>query len=129
MRLSQRRQGRQVVAQGVQAEADARVWATEQHETFDGAGPFGTVAIDGTLLMSQRWSFNVRAQYLSLNFNSNSGALGDYHADVQYRWRPNLAFGLGYESTHAHVVVNNSNPNGEMTFDVRGGELFVRASF
>jgi hypothetical protein len=116
-------------AHAVQAEADTRVWATVQHETFDGAWPFGTVAIDGTWVISQRWSLNARAQYLSLNFNSNSGALGDYHADVQYRWRPNLAFGLGYQSTHAHVVVNNSSPNGEMTFDVRGGELFVRASF
>ena len=87
------------------------------------------MALDGTWLVSRLCSFNARAQYMSLNLNTNSGALGDYHADVQYRWRPNLAFGLGYQSTHAHVEVHNSDPNGDMTFDVRGGELFVRASF
>jgi hypothetical protein len=118
-----------VGAHAIQGEADARVWARALHESFTGAGPFATVALDGTWLINDRYSINARAQYLSLNFNSNSGSLGDYHADVQYRWRPNLAFGLGYESTHAHVEVRNSNPNGEMTFDVHGGELFVRASF
>lgn len=121
--------GAGIGAHAIQGEADVRVWARAQHESFTGAGPFATVAIDGTFLISRLWSFNARAQYMSLNFNSNSGALGDYHADVQYRWRPNLAFGLGYESTHAHVTVNNSNPNGEMNFDVHGAELFVRASF
>ena len=116
-------------AHAIQGEADTRVWARAVHESFTGAGPFATVAIDGTWLISQRYSLNARAQYMSLNFNSNSGALGDYHVDLQYRWRPNLAFGLGYESTHAHVEVRNSDPNGEMTLDVHGGELFVRASF
>jgi hypothetical protein len=116
-------------AHAIQGEADARVWVRAQHESFTGATPFGTVAIDGSFLITDRFSFNARAQYLSLNIGSNSGALGDYHADLQYRWRPNLAFGLGYESTHARVEVTDSNPNGEMTLDVRGGELFVRASF
>jgi hypothetical protein len=116
-------------AHAIQGEADTRVWARAAHESFTGATPFGTVALDGSWLVGQRWSLNARAQYMSLNFNSNSAALGDYHVDVQYRWRANLAFGLGYESTHARVEVRDSNPNGEMTFDVRGGELFVRASF
>jgi len=116
-------------AHAIQGEAETRVWARAQHETFTGAGPFATVALDGTWLVSRLWSVNARAQYMSLNFNSNSGVLGDYHLDVQYRWRPNLSFGLGYESTHAHVEVRNSNPNGEMDFDVHGAELFVRASF
>ena len=116
-------------AHAIQGESDERVWARGLHESFTGAGPFATVALDGTWLISKRFSCNARAQYLSLNINSNSGALGDYHADVQFRWRPNLAFGIGYESTHARVEVRNSNPNGDMTFDTHGAELFVRASF
>ena len=113
----------------IQASTDARVYARGVHESFDGAGPFGTVALDGTFLITRRFSFNARAQYMSLNVNSNSGKLGDYHADVQFRWLPNIAFGLGYASTQEHVEVRNHNPNGEMRLDIHGPELFVRASF
>jgi len=112
----------------IQADAEARVYARGVHESFEGAGPFGTVAVDGTVLISPRFSFNARAQYMSLHLNNDTGKLGDYHADVQFRWKPNLAVGLGYESTQEQVTVSNSNPNGEMKFDVHGAELFLRAS-
>jgi hypothetical protein len=113
----------------IQADTEARVYARGLHESFEGAGPFGTVALDGTVLITSRFSFNARAQYMSLNLNNSNGKLGDYHADVQFRWKPNLAIGLGYESTQEQVTVSNSNPNGDMKFDVHGAELFVRASF
>ena len=121
--------GAGIGAHGIQGESVERVWARAVHESFTGAGPFATLALDGTWLITERFSFNARAQYMSLNFNSNSGSLGDYHADVQYRWLPNIAFGIGYQSTHARVEVRDSNPNGEMQLDIHGGELFVRASF
>ena len=121
--------GAGIGAHAIQGESDERVWARGVHESLTGASPFATVALDGTWLISQRFSFNARAQYLSLNYNSNSGTLGDYHADVQFRWRPNLAFGIGYESTHERVIVRNKNPNGDITFNTHGAELFVRASF
>ena len=107
----------------------ARVWARGLDESFNGAGPFGTVALDGTFLITDRFSFNARAQYMSLTLSGNKDKLGDYHADVQFRWKPNLAFGLGYESTTETVNVTSGNPYGDMQFDVHGGELFVRASF
>jgi hypothetical protein len=113
----------------IEASATTNVWARGLHESFDGAGPFGTVALDGTFLITDRFSFNARGQYMSLTLNDSKGKLGDYHADVQFRWKPNLAFGLGYESTAEQVTVTNSNPNGNMQFNVHGGELFVRASF
>ncbi len=113
----------------IQADAQARVYARGVHESFEGAGPFGTVALDGSFLITNRFSFNARAQYMSLHLNDSTGKLGDYHADVQFRWKPNLAFGLGYESTQEQVTVTNSDPNGDMKFDVHGAELFVRASF
>ncbi len=113
----------------IQASAEARVYARGVHETFDGAGPFGTVAIDGTFLITDRFSFNARAQYMSLNLHNTEGKLGDYHADLQFRWKPNLAFGVGYQSTQEQITVSNTNPEGDMKFDVKGLELFVRASF
>ena len=113
----------------IEAEATTRVYARGEHETFDGAGPFGTVAMDGTVLITQRFSFNARAQYMSLNLHNDNGKLGDYHADLQFRWLPNVAVGLGYQSTQARVEVSKSNPNGNMQLDVHGAEAFVRASF
>jgi hypothetical protein len=113
----------------IEASASAKVYARGVHETFDGAGPFGTVALDGTFLITDRFSFNARGQYMSLTEGGDKGKLGDYHADVQFRWKPNLAFGLGYQSTSEKVEVTSGNPYGDMQFNVHGGELFVRASF
>ncbi len=113
----------------IQADTEARVYARGVHESLEGAGPFGTVAVDGSVLITKRFSFNARGQYMSLHLNDSTGKLGDYHADLQFRWKPNIALGLGYSSTQAQVTVSNSNPNGEMKFDVHGAEAFVRASF
>jgi hypothetical protein len=113
----------------IQASTEARVYARGVHETFDGAGPFATVALDGSFLITDRFSFNARAQYMSLHLHDTQGKLGDYHADLQFRWKPNLAFGLGYQATNEQITVSNANPYGDMQFNVRGAELFVRASF
>jgi len=113
----------------IEASASAKVYARGLHEEFDGAGPFGTVALDGTFLITDRFSFNARGQYMSLTLGNSKGKLGDYHADFQFRWKPNLAFGLGYESTSEQVNVTSGNPYGNMQYKVHGAELFVRASF
>jgi hypothetical protein len=115
----------------VQAEALARVDNRAQpiREDFSGAGPFATVALDGTWRIARLWALSGRAQYFNLTVGSVSGVLGDYHADVQYRWRRNLAFGLGYQSTRVQIEVSDSNPNGRMRMNISGPEVFVRASF
>lgn len=113
----------------IEADAEAQVYARALHESLQGAGPFGTIAADGSILLSPRFSFNARGQYMSLHLHDNTGKLGDYHADLQFRWKPSLAVGLGYESTQEQVTVSNSNPNGEMKFSVHGPEVFLRASF
>jgi hypothetical protein len=115
----------------VQAEAQAHVSNRAQpvNEDFSGAGPFATVALDGTWRIARRWALSGRAQYFNLTVGSVSGMLGDYHGDVQYRWRPNLAFGLGYQSSQAQLEVTNSNPNGRTRLKISGPEAFVRASF
>jgi hypothetical protein len=115
----------------VQAEAQARVSnrPVPVHEDFSGAGPFATVALDGTWRISRRWALSGRAQYFNLTVGSVSGMLGDYHGDIQYRWRRNLAFGLGYQSWQSELEVTNSSPNGRMRLGIQGPEVFVRASF
>ena len=113
----------------VEANANAALATGPVTEKFSGAGPFVTVAIDGTWRLTRRFAFSARGQYLKLTVSSVRGSLADYHGDVQFRWRPNLAFGLGYESTQTRLDVTNNNPNGFMELGTHGPELFVRASF
>jgi hypothetical protein len=118
----------------LQTEAEARVAPSSTRpvavrEDFSGSGPFVTIAVDGTWLIAPRWALSARAQYLSLTVSSVKGSLSDYHADLQYRWRPNLAAGIGYSTTRTSLEVRNNNPNGVMRLAVRGPELFLRASF
>jgi len=118
----------------VQAEAEAQVAAgasrpTAVHEDFTGAGPFATLAFDGSWRFTRRFAFSARGQYLRLHVSSVTAALSDYHADVQFRWRPNLALGVGYQYTQARLEVQNSANNGYLRLDLKGPELFLRASF
>ena len=112
-----------------EADADATLPAGPVHEQFSGAGPFVTLALDGTWRITRRFALSARGQYLNLTVSSITGSLGDYHGDLQFRWRPNLAFGFGYESTQTRLDVMNKNPNGFMRLGTHGPELFVRASF
>ncbi|HTP39410.1 MAG TPA: hypothetical protein VMI92_07515 [Steroidobacteraceae bacterium] len=112
----------------VQADAQATAPARNAREHFDGAGPFVTVAVDGTWRFTNRFSFSARGQYMHLAINDITGTLGIYHADLQFRWRPNLAIGLGYESSHTQLIVKNQNPSGLLQMNMRGPELFLRAS-
>ena len=118
----------------LQAEAEAQVAAgagrpTAVHEDFSGAGPFATVAIDGSWRITRRFAFSARGQYLRLHVSSLTASLNDYHADVQFRWRPSLAVGLGYQSTQTRLEVQDSANNGYMSLDFKGPELFLRTSF
>lgn len=116
----------------LEAEADANApnaLPSPVQEQFTGAGPLITPALDATWRISRRFAFSARGQYLKLTVNSVRGSLGDYHGDLQFRWRPNLAFGLGYESTQTRIDVSNGNPNGYARLGTHGPEMFVRASF
>lgn len=117
----------------LQAEAEARVaqgaGRPAVYEDFSGAGPFATLALDGSWRFTRRFTFSARGQYMRLHVSSVSAALSDYHADLQYRAHPNFAIGLGYQSTQTRLEVDNSSDNGFMNLNVKGPELFLRASF
>jgi hypothetical protein len=115
-----------------QGEARARVPARLLREEQSGAVAFPTVALDATLRIARRFSVNARANYLSGHIDDSSGKVSDYHADVQYRWRRNLAVGLGYAKmrTNLDIVDNGGDElSGKFVLDVDGPELFFRASF
>lgn len=113
----------------VQTEAEARVPARGVREDFSASGPFPTLALDATWRISRRFAFEGRAQYFKLTVSSVSGSMADYSGNIQYRWLPNLAVGLGYRSQQVHIAVANNNPNGQLNLDLKGPSLFLRASF
>jgi len=113
----------------LEAQAIAQVPGTPQRVDYSEAGPFATVALDGTYLLSSRWSLNARAQYMRLTVNSFTGMLEDFHGDVQYRWRRNLAFGVSYEYSEPEVDVSNRDPSGLIRLIFSGPQLFVRVSY
>jgi hypothetical protein len=113
----------------LEAQAIAQVPGTPQRVDYSEAGPFATVALDGTYLLSSRWSLNARAQYMRLTVNSFTGMLEDFHGDVQYRWRRNLAFGVSYEYSEREVDVSNRDPSGVIRLSFSGPQLFVRVSY
>jgi hypothetical protein len=113
----------------LEAEFTAQVPDTSQRADFSGATPFATAALDGTWRFARHWSLNARGQYMHVTLSSVSGTLGIYHADLQYRWRYNLAFGAGYQRQQMAIDVLNSDPSGLVHMNIAGPEAFVRVSF
>lgn len=101
----------------------------DRNAQTSGSGPFPTFALDATWRISRRFAFTARGNYLSATVNGVSGALGDYHTDLQYRWTPNLVLGLGYEALRAQLEVTRSNLPSGFDFRTQGPELFFRVSF
>ncbi|MFI4869730.1 MAG: hypothetical protein ACHQDD_10345 [Steroidobacterales bacterium] len=113
----------------IEADANAKIPGTPQFADFSGAGPFATLALDGTWLIAKHWALSARAQYLRLTIGSVGGMMGQYHTDLQYRWRRNLAFGLGYTLRKTELDVRNADPSGVMRLRIDGPEAFARLSF
>jgi hypothetical protein len=112
-----------------QVEGLAAVPARRIEERFDAAGPFPTLAVDGTYRITPRFSLNARAQYFGIGIDDVDGSLGIYHADLQFRaWR-NLAVGIGYTKTALHVDSADDSFSGRLGIDVKGPEAFLRVSF
>ncbi|HEY6453087.1 MAG TPA: hypothetical protein VIX87_10860 [Steroidobacteraceae bacterium] len=121
--------GAGVGAHLLEAQASAQIPGTPQRTEYSQAGPFATLALDGTYLIDRHWSVNARAQYLRVSIGSFTGMLDDYHADLQYRWRRNLAFGVSYDHAQDEVDVRNHDPSGEIRLTFTGPQLFVRVSY
>jgi len=113
----------------LEAEAIAEIPKTPQYADFNGAGPFATLALDGTWRISRHWALTARGNYLKVTIGSVGGQLGQLHTDLQYRWRRNLAFGIGYRRQDVDLDLHGTDPSGVLRFVISGPELFARASF
>lgn len=113
----------------LEAEARGEVRARQQREEAAGAGAFPTGALDFAWRISRRFSLTARGQYFSTSVEEFDGTLAEYHADVQYRWKPNFAIGLGYTAIRAELNISDDDFPGRFELDVSGPELFFRVSF
>jgi hypothetical protein len=108
-----------------------RVTTETRHidQSEDQAGPFPTVGLDGTYVISKRFYFDARAQYMKANIDDLQASLTVFEADALYRLSPNVAFALGYSGTRAHLVSFQAKTSGFFDLNSSGPELFVRVSF
>jgi hypothetical protein len=114
----------------LETRARGEVRARNVRESEDGVAPFPTFALDATWRISKRWSLNVRGQTFTANTDDFDGTLSDYHGDVQYRWRKNFTFGLGYTSLKISAESTSTDDlTGKFDQDISGPEFFIRASF
>ncbi len=113
----------------LQGEARGRVPARQLSQDVSGVAAFPTIALDGTWRISTRFAFVARAQYLRATVHNFSGSLGDYHGDLQYRWRPNFALGVGYSELKPSLSIHGGSFPGVVDLSVRGPEAFFRVSY
>lgn len=111
--------------------ARARVTTQTRHvnQTEDQAGPFPTLGLDATYVLSKRFYVDARAQYFRLAVDHLTGSMGFYEFAALYRLRPNISFALGYTATKARVDSRQPKTAGYFDFDSKGPELFVRIAF
>jgi hypothetical protein len=112
----------------VKAEGSEPGTLNREGDSEVGAAP--TFAINAAYRISKRWAVTARGQVFSLDReNEFSGEIGDFHADIQYRWRKNFAVGLGYSRLFANVDIIDADQPFMFDMDASGPELFMRASF
>jgi hypothetical protein len=114
---------------GISARARVQTQARHADQTEDQAGPVPTVGLDATYVLSKRFYFDARAQYLKVRIDDIDGSLGIYEFDALYRLRPNIAFALGYTSVRAHLASSQAKQSGLFDFKSSGPEAFVRVAF
>jgi hypothetical protein len=109
----------------------AKVETQTRHiiQTDDQAGPVPTVGIDATWVASRRFYLDARVQYLDVHVHDLSGSLGIFELDVLYRYRANVAFGLGYTDLRARLASTQTAQSGLFDFSTQGPEMFFRISF
>jgi hypothetical protein len=111
--------------------ARARVTTQTRHvdQLEDQAGPFPTLGLNASYVVSKRFYFDARAQYFRVRVNDLDGSLGLYELDALYRLRPNISFALGYSAVRAHLVSAQLKDTGYFNLNSSGPQFFVRIAF
>jgi hypothetical protein len=111
--------------------ARAHVSTETRHvnQSEDQAGPFPTLGLDGTYVVSKRFYFDARVQYFKANIDHISGTVSFFELAGLYRLRPNVAFALGYTTARADIDSRQTSSGGFFNLSSKGPEFFVRVAF
>jgi len=112
----------------LQAEGNLDAPARFVSERLDVAGPFATLAFDGTWRFTKRFSLNAQANYLKGHVDEVRGSYKAWNADVQFRLRPNFTLGAGYSATRFFLESTDPTDSGLFRFDYKGPQAFIRVS-
>jgi hypothetical protein len=113
----------------MQVEGDLQVPARFERERLDAAGPYPSLAFDGTWRATRRFSLNIAGNWLGGTIEEVEGRYQYLHADVQFRIRPNFALGVGYSQTQFRVESATTDFAGFLNLKYKGPEAFLRVSF
>jgi len=113
----------------IEAHAEGSEPGTLNREEDSEAGIFPTIAVNAAFRISKRWAVTARGQTFSAGVNGFNGTLSDYHGDIQYRWRKNVAVGLGYTKLATELDVVDADQPLLFNMDTSGPEIFFRVSF
>lgn len=113
----------------LQAEGRLEAPARFVRENLDVAGPFATLAFDGTWRFTKRFSLNAQGNYLKGHVSDVHGSYKAWNTDVQFRWRPNFALGAGYSVTRFFLDSQDPTESGLFRFNYKGPLAFVRVSY
>jgi hypothetical protein len=113
----------------LQVDAIGQVPAQKQRQEVTAATPFPALPLDLTWRISSRWAATVRGAYLKATLSGFRGWYADSHEDIQYRWNPNFAIGLGYAAIRTSLTRRGGSFPGAFAMSISGPEAFVRFSF
>jgi len=113
----------------LQVDAIGQVPAQNQRQEVTAATPFPALPLDLTWRISSRWAVTVRGAYLKATLSGFRGWYADSNEDIQYRWNPNFAIGLGYASIRTSLNRRSGTFPGAFAMSISGPEAFVRFSF
>jgi hypothetical protein len=112
----------------LQAEGTLDAPARFVSEQLDVAGPFATLAFDGTWRFMKRFSLNAQVNYLKGHVSDVRGSYKAWNADLQFRVRPNFTLGAGYAATRFFLESSDPGSTGLFRFDYKGPQAFIRVS-
>jgi hypothetical protein len=121
--------GTGLAAYFLQVDVIGQVPAQNLRQEVSAATPFPALPLDLTWRVSSRWAATARAAFLKVNHHDLSGRYWDNHADIQYRWVPNLVVGAGWSSIRTDLTRVGGSFPGVVDMTISGPELFVRFSY
>jgi hypothetical protein len=112
----------------IEVEANAVVTSRVVRDAETGVTPLPLAGIEGRYDFNDRWSAEMRLQYLSVEFDEIDGSVMDARAALTWRKNPYLVFGLGYRAFGVEVDSRDLDTPGRVEMEMAGPLLFMRAS-